>query len=177
MLVKARYWTQETPLGLIKVGTTPNGIAMLTWDLHNSNYNLLKTAIISAGAEGVFGYKVDFQEGEDSKVAEQINLYFNGKLKEFTIDIDWNSIQNRFQAAVLKEVLKIPYGSKTTYKYLAQVLEGPAHPRQIGKALGSNPILIIIPCHRIIGSDGTNKGYAGGVERKQQLLDLESKNK
>ncbi len=177
MLVKARYWKQDTPLGPIKVGTTPKGVAMVTWDLTNPNFNLLKTAIITAGAEGVFGYKVDFKEEIDPHIASQLSLYFDGKLKDFTAIIDWNSIDKPFQKKVLIEVLKIPYGEKTTYKYLAQVIEGPAHPRQIGKALADNPILVMIPCHRIIGSDGTTKGYAGGVERKQQLLEIESKNK
>lgn len=174
MLVKARYWTQDTPLGPIRVGTTPKGVAKLSWDFSNFNYDLMKVAIDSAGAAGAYSMKVDFQEGIDPHVAAQLAAYFEGKLKEFSVSIDWDSITNLYQNQILQYTLNVEYGKTTTYGKLAGNRTGLSNQaRRAGQALASNPILIIIPCHRVIGSDGKLKGYAGGVDKKESLLKLE----
>ena len=77
-----------------------------------------------------------------------------------------------FRKAVYDILLEIPYGSTVTYKEIAERL-GNVSAQAVGNALAANPILLMIPCHRVIGSDGTLKGYAGGLERKEKLLDLE----
>jgi O-6-methylguanine DNA methyltransferase len=173
-IVTARYWDQETPLGLIRVGATPKGVAMLSWDLSNFNYNLMKAALISAGGENANYLQVDFKEEIVPHIAAQLSAYFEAKLRDFTTDIiDWDSITKPFQKKVLMETLKIPYGERTTYKEIAKAIGEPPRSRQVGRALAENPILVIIPCHRVIGSDGGYKGYAGGIERKKQLLNTE----
>ena len=78
-----------------------------------------------------------------------------------------------FQRKVWMEVAKIPFGQTMTYMKLSQKLSNPAAIRAVGAAIGANPILVILPCHRILGSDGSLTGYAGGLDIKKALLELE----
>lgn len=102
---------------------------------------------------------------------EQLEEYFAGKRKNFDMPIGLGGTD--FQRKVWMEVAKIPFGQTTTYMKLSQKLGNPAAIRAVGAAIGANPILVILPCHRILGSDGSLTGYAGGLERKKALLELE----
>ena len=102
---------------------------------------------------------------------EQLEEYFTGKRKNFDMPIGLGGTD--FQRKVWMEVAKIPFGQTTTYMKLSQKLGNPAAIRAVGAAIGANPILVILPCHRILGSDGSLTGYAGGLERKKALLELE----
>ncbi|MEZ5007143.1 MAG: methylated-DNA--[protein]-cysteine S-methyltransferase [Chitinophagales bacterium] len=101
----------------------------------------------------------------------QLTSYFNGNLKKFDIPIQPNG--SIFQKEVWEALLNIPYGKTITYGTLANQLGDNANPRNVGGANGANPIAIIIPCHRVIGSQMKLTGYAGGIERKKKLLELE----
>jgi O-6-methylguanine DNA methyltransferase len=104
----------------------------------------------------------------------QIKEYMDGKRRQFDLTIDWVYIKG-FQNQVLKRALEIPYGETTTYNKIATDLENPAASRAVGGALGSNPIPIVIPCHRVIAKDGKLTGYsaADGIRAKKWLLELE----
>jgi methylated-DNA-[protein]-cysteine S-methyltransferase len=102
---------------------------------------------------------------------EQLEEYFAGKRKNFDMPIGLGGTD--FQRKVWMEVAKIPFGQTTTYMKLSQKLGNPAAIRAVGAAIGANPILVILPCHRILGSDGSLTGYAGGLDRKKALLELE----
>lgn len=102
---------------------------------------------------------------------EQLEEYFAGKRKNFDMPIGLGGTE--FQRKVWMEVAKIPFGQTTTYMKLSQKLGNPAAIRAVGAAIGANPILVILPCHRILGSDGSLTGYAGGLDRKKALLELE----
>jgi len=105
----------------------------------------------------------------NKEVIDQLTRYFNGKLAKFTCSVDL--IGTPFQIRIWKELSKIPYGTTITYGQLAAQLGVPRDRIQaLGAAIGANPLAIIRPCHRVVGSDGAMRGYAGGVERKQQLL-------
>lgn len=104
-------------------------------------------------------------------VANQINAYFNHQLKEF--DLELAPSGTAFQQKVWDELLEIPYGTTISYLELAHRLGDPKSIRAAASANGKNPIAIIIPCHRVIGSSGEMTGYAGGIERKKALLKLE----
>ena len=91
---------------------------------------------------------------------EQLEEYFAGKRKNFDMPIGLGGTD--FQRKVWMEVAKIPFGQTTTYMKLSQKLGNPAAIRAVGAAIGANPILVILPCHRILGSDGSLTGYAGG---------------
>ncbi len=102
---------------------------------------------------------------------EQLNEYFLGKRKIFNLPINIQGTE--FQKTVWKELNKIPYGETRTYKEIAQFIGKENAQRAVGNANNKNPIAIIIPCHRVIGSNGTLTGYAGGINKKKFLLNLE----
>ncbi len=106
------------------------------------------------------------------EVAAQLEAYFAGDLKEFTMPLAPSGTP--FQLAVWAELTKIPYGSTVSYGDIARALgKRLVASRAVGLANGANPISVIVPCHRVIGSDGSLTGYGGGLERKQLLLRLE----
>ncbi|MFF6779675.1 methylated-DNA--[protein]-cysteine S-methyltransferase [Streptomyces sp. NPDC012510] len=102
---------------------------------------------------------------------EQLTAYFAGELKEFTLELRLHGTP--FQRAVWEQLVRIPYGETRSYGDLAHALGNPKASRAVGLANGKNPVGIIVPCHRVVGSDGSLTGYGGGVERKQRLLDFE----
>lgn len=102
----------------------------------------------------------------------QLGLYFQAKLREFQVPVAPKGTD--FQRSVWSQLQQIPYGETTTYGELARRLGSPKAMRAVGLANGSNPISIIIPCHRVIGRDGSLTGYGGGLPVKQALLALES---
>ena len=107
-----------------------------------------------------------------SMACSQLEEYFRGKRKHFSIPLRTNL--SIFQASVLDEVLKIPYGEVISYQDLAIRIGKPGAARAVGSALGKNPIPIFIPCHRVIGSDGRLTGFVGGLDWKRYLINLES---
>jgi methylated-DNA-[protein]-cysteine S-methyltransferase len=106
------------------------------------------------------------------RAEEQLTAYFNGELKDF--DLPLASEGSEFQKKVWAELQRIPYGETASYGDIARRLGyEPVISRAVGAANGANPIPIVVPCHRVIGSNGSLTGYAGGLERKKTLLDLE----
>lgn len=104
---------------------------------------------------------------------KQFIEYFEGKRKVF--DIPVNPGGSEFQKNVWKAVQNIPYGATATYSSIAAEVGGLTMTRAVGSANGQNPLLILVPCHRVIGADGSLTGYAAGIDRKRWLLDHEKK--
>lgn len=104
-------------------------------------------------------------------VFDQLKEYFTGTRKEFDVPLELEGTD--FQKKVWNELQKIPYGKTISYKTLSEKLGDVKAIRAVGKANGQNPIAIIIPCHRVIGADGSLTGYAGGLDIKEKLLHLE----
>ncbi|MGW3915267.1 methylated-DNA--[protein]-cysteine S-methyltransferase [Streptomyces sp. NPDC005070] len=116
-----------------------------------------------------------FGERDDTlfdEVTEQLTSYFEGELKEFTVEL--RLIGTPFQRGVWDQLRQIPYGETRSYGELAEALGNMGASRAVGLANGKNPIGIIVPCHRVIGASGSLTGYGGGLDRKRQLLDFES---
>lgn len=115
-----------------------------------------------------------FQEGGDCclQAAEQLDAYFAGELREFDVPLDMRGTP--FQRRVWEALLTIPYGETRSYGDIAAALGQPTASRAVGSANGSNPVSIIVPCHRVIGAGGRLVGYGGGLHRKDALLALES---
>ncbi len=109
-----------------------------------------------------------------ARTAEQLDEYFAGDRHEFDVPLD-EAAGTEFQRKVWAELREIPYGERVSYAELAGRIGRPTAFRAVGLANGRNPISIIVPCHRVVGSGGSLTGYGGGVERKQQLLELEAK--
>lgn len=105
------------------------------------------------------------------KACKELDLYFAGKLKTFTVPVAPQG--TAFQKKAWAALQKIPYGDTRSYGQQAKVIGSPAASRAVGAANGRNPIAVIIPCHRVIGSNGSLTGFGGGMERKKFLLDLE----
>ncbi|MFV2196071.1 methylated-DNA--[protein]-cysteine S-methyltransferase [Nocardiopsis sp. LOL_012] len=107
-----------------------------------------------------------------AEAERQLTAYFAGELREF--DLELAPVGTAWQRRVWTALTTIPYGETVSYGRLAQELGRPTASRAVGMANGRNPISIIVPCHRVIGADGTLTGYAGGLDRKRFLLALES---
>ncbi len=103
---------------------------------------------------------------------QQLKAYFEGKLQQFDVPLDLSS-GTAFQQSVWQALLKIPFGKTTSYGVLSSNIGKPLAVRAVGTAIGRNPIGIIVPCHRVVGADGSLTGYAGGLHRKEAFLTLE----
>lgn len=104
---------------------------------------------------------------------KQLQAYLAGKLQQFDLPLDL-SAGTAFQQAVWQALLKIPFGQTTSYGDLSRRIGKPLAVRAVGTAIGRNPISIIVPCHRVVGADGSLTGYAGGLHRKEAFLTLEA---
>ncbi|NOU97717.1 methylated-DNA--[protein]-cysteine S-methyltransferase [Paenibacillus sp. LMG 31456] len=127
---------------------------------------------LSNWAAGRFPGKVLIHD--DTKLhsyTAELSEYFQGKRRAFTVPIDFHGTS--FQLAVWNALCKIPYGQTQSYSDIANHIQKPAAVRAVGAAIGANPVLITVPCHRVIGKDGSLTGYRGGLEMKTQLLKLE----
>jgi methylated-DNA-[protein]-cysteine S-methyltransferase len=108
-----------------------------------------------------------------AEVIRQLQAYFRGELKEFDLPLALEG--TKFQVGVWNTLREIPYGETISYAQLAARIGNPKAVRAVGLANGSNPIPIIVPCHRVIGSDGSLTGFGGGLPTKKMLLELENK--
>ena len=120
--------------------------------------------------------EIDAEWMPDSKgvlksVRRELDEYFAGRLKKFTTRLSFNGTP--FQNEVWKQLTRIPYGETISYMELAQRIDNPKAVRAVGMANGANPIAIIVPCHRVIGSNGSLTGFGGGLPTKRALLELE----
>ena len=158
----------ETPIGEMIAGATKEGICLL-------EFSDRKT--LSSQIEEVTGLlETTTKEGSNRHLRmlkRQLKEYFKGKRKEFSLQMLTPGTE--FQQSVWKELRKIPYGSTMSYQEQADLLKNPLSVRAVAQANGANRLAIIIPCHRVIGSDGHLVGYGGGLERKKWLLDHEKK--
>lgn len=143
----------STPLGFTKIEGDADGLKAITvLDTEKE----LTTIIPEVLEEGVY----------------QLQEYFGGRRKEFTMDL--NPQGTEFQKKVWEALLKIPFGKTTSYLELSKTLGDVKAIRAVAAANGKNPLWIVIPCHRVIGSDGSLTGYAGGLHRKKWLLEHEN---
>ena len=119
--------------------------------------------------------EVEYAPGRVSEATHQIKDYVDGKRRSFDIKIDWSILTSGFQRAALRVVFSIPYGETRTYAQVAAQIGHPDAPRAVGRANATNPMPLVIPCHRVIGTDGKLHGYggAGGLKTKAWLLDME----
>lgn len=143
----------------------------------SSQLGPLEIQVTNLGLKSVqFVESIPSKTAYSSKVGVYIQAlkdYCDGKLTRFSLPIDWTGIPP-FHREVLKMVMTIPYGKTRTYKQLATVLGRPGAIRAVGQANGRNPLLIVVPCHRVLGTNGQLTGYAHGLEMKRRLLELEN---
>ncbi len=156
----------ETPLGTMIACANENGICMLEFSDRKALHTELKEISMHFNANIVQGENPHFKMLE-----KELNEYFVGKRTKFTVPL--SPVGTEFQKKVWEVLRKIPYGTTRSYQEQANILGNPKAVRAVANANGLNKISIIIPCHRVIGSDGKLTGYGGGIWRKQKLLELE----
>ena len=154
------YCTHATPLGELLL-VTRNG-ALVNVGLPGQNIEPPRHAIVG---------KQDTGEHLDA-ITQQLDEYFSGQRTAFDVNTDL-SATTEFRRTVLEHLTTIPYGHTQTYAQVAQAIGRPRAVRAVGSACATNPIPIVIPCHRVLRSDGSLGGYAGGLDMKRALLELE----
>jgi methylated-DNA-[protein]-cysteine S-methyltransferase len=163
--IKRRYF--KTPYGELVLGAFDGKLCLCDW-----RYRNMRDAIDKRLAKGL---KAVFFEADDAVLEHtrrQLEEYFGWKRKAF--DIPLCLMGTDFQKRVWEELMRIPFGATITYSELAERVGRETAVRAVAGANGANPISIVIPCHRIIGSDGRLVGYAGGLRTKEKLLSLEN---
>jgi methylated-DNA-[protein]-cysteine S-methyltransferase len=157
----------------------------LTWTIYESPVGPLMLVAGPGGVRNIHfpgrtAAPAEAARGPLPVLADQLDAYFAGHLRAFDVDLDVRG--NRLQLLVWRQLLEIPYGATATYGELAGRIDGDAYPeglepykraRVVGAALGRNPVPVVVPCHRVIGADGSLVGFGGGLERKRKLLELE----
>lgn len=160
----------ETDLGTMVACATDKGVCLLEFSDRKGLETELKQLAKYHNANIVQGQNEYFKQ-----LKEELDVYFDGRLKEFKVPLDISGTD--FQKQVWQALVEIPYGTTSSYLRQAEVLGKPSSVRAVANANGMNKIAIVIPCHRVVGSDGSLTGYAGGLWRKRKLIDLEKDNK
>ncbi|MEC5156280.1 bifunctional transcriptional activator/DNA repair enzyme AdaA [Chryseobacterium sp. MP_3.2] len=156
----------ETPIGTMYAAATVAGICMLEFTDRKMLGTEFKDLAKSLNATIIHGENTHFKILE-----KELKEYFKGERRDFSVPL--SPVGTEFQKSVWKILMKIPYGETWNYKKQSEVLGDVKKVRAVANANGMNKISILIPCHRVIGSNGTLTGYGGGVWRKQKLLELE----
>ncbi len=159
--------TRATPLGEVWAALSPRGLVRVDFQVSRRDFE--------AAVHKQTGRQVDYAPGMVAEVTRQIKEYLLGKRHVFDLVIDWQVLASDFQRLALKAVLAIPYGETRSYADIAARIGRPRAFRAVGRVNATNPMPLVIPCHRVIGADGSLHGYggAGGLKTKQWLLDLE----
>jgi methylated-DNA-[protein]-cysteine S-methyltransferase len=155
------YKIMPSPVGKLKLVASDKGLVAILWENDKPRRVPLKELV------------EDDRHPVLVKVEKQLGEYFAGKRKEFSVDLDTRGTP--FQKSVWDALLAIPFGETRSYGELAKKLGNPRASRAVGAANGKNPVSIIVPCHRVIGSTGKLTGFAGGMETKAHLLTLEKR--
>lgn len=153
----------QSPLGSMTLAATQAGLAGVWFDGQRHLPPELATGT---------SWPRDANHPLLKKAAQQLAQYFAGQRHDFNLPLDLSG-GTEFQKAVWQALLAIPPGRTTSYGRISQNISNPAAVRAVGAAVGRNPISIIVPCHRVVGADGSLTGYAGGLDRKTALLRLE----
>ncbi len=156
----------KTPLGAMFACADGNGLCLLEFSDRNNLENQVKRLCMEMNA--VIRQRPN---SHLDQVTTELFEYFEGQRKVFSVPIHFTGTD--FRKSVWKILMNIPYGETWSYKQQAAALGNPGAVRAVAAANGANGIAIIVPCHRVIGTDGSLRGYAGGLKRKQYLLELE----
>ena len=167
-LLDVAYATLDSPVGTLLVAVTPRGLVRLAYlDAGEEEASVLEQLATTVSPRVLAApRKLD-------EPRRELDQYFAGRRRQFELPLDWQ-LTRGFGRRVLEATARIPYGATATYKQVATEAGNARAYRAAGNALGSNPIPIIVPCHRILHSGGGLGGYTGGLERKRVLLGVES---
>lgn len=161
--MKLAFMYMPSPVGRLKLVATDSALVAVIWD--NENPKRVRQAELVE--------QLDHPILLDAQ--QQLNEYFQGQRQTFELPLDFEGTE--FQKKVWQALLNIPFGETRSYRQIAEQVGSPKAVRAVGTANGQNPISIIAPCHRVIGSGGKLVGFAGGLDNKEILLKLEQQQK
>jgi methylated-DNA-[protein]-cysteine S-methyltransferase len=164
-LIDIAYGWVDTPVGRMLVAATDAGLLRLGFESERAEVTLAELA-------RKVSPRILQDDGRLEKIRRQLGEYFEGRRKAFDMPLDRSLIRG-FHRQVLDATEQIPYGAVSTYREVAERAGNPRASRAAGNALGSNPIPIVIPCHRVLRTGHGLGGYGGGLDKKQLLLELE----
>jgi methylated-DNA-[protein]-cysteine S-methyltransferase len=164
-LVDVSFDLADSPVGPLLLAVTEAGLCRISFDPEpeRATDELART----------FGVRVLRGPREVDRVRRELEEYFEGRRRTFDLPLDLRG-RSGFSREILDRLARVPYGQVTTYKSLAVEAGNPLAARAVGTIMNRNPIPIVLPCHRVVGSNGSLVGYGGGLDRKRLLLDLES---
>jgi methylated-DNA-[protein]-cysteine S-methyltransferase len=163
-LLDAGFDVVDSPVGPLFVAASDRGLLRISYDADPEG-QLDRLAELA-------GPRVLRAPRRVDPVRRQLDEYFAGRRESFELEVDLRGAAP-FNAQVLRELARVPYGETTTYGALAARVGSPRAARAVGTVMNRNPIPIVLPCHRVVGADGSLTGYAGGLDRKERLLRLE----
>jgi methylated-DNA-[protein]-cysteine S-methyltransferase len=163
-LLDVAYDLVDTPIGQLLVAVTDYGVCEISYDPQPEHEE--------EQLARAFGVRVLRAPRPTDEARRQLDEYFAGERRSFDLSVDLRLARD-FGRAVLDELARVPYGKLTTYGTLAARAGRPRAARAVGTIMNRNPVPIVLPCHRVVGSTGALVGYGGGLERKRALLELE----
>jgi methylated-DNA-[protein]-cysteine S-methyltransferase len=163
-LVDVAYDVVDSPVGALLVAVTERGVCRVSFDPEPDG------ELEPLARE--YGARVLRAPRAADAVKRELDEYFGGRRRHFDVPVDLR-ISAPFRRRVLDELARVPYGETTTYGALARRAGRPRAARAVGVVMNRNPVPIVLPCHRVVGSDGRLVGYGGGLDRKEALLRLE----
>jgi len=164
-LLDVAYTTTDSPFGTLLLATTPRGLVRV--GLPNQDADELLVDLATRVSPRVLEAPAQLDEAR-----RELDLYFEGKLTDFDLPLDWQ-LSKDFRRKVLRAIARIPYGQTRSYMQMATRAGNERAVRAAGTACGTNPIPLVVPCHRVLRSGGGLGGYGGGVPMKEGLLRLE----
>lgn len=164
-LLDVAYTVSDSPFGELLLAATPRGLLKVA--LPNQDVDLTLEQISRQVSPRVLELPSRLDDAR-----RELDRYFEGKVEEFDLPLDW-ALTRGFRRKVLRQTARIPYGETRSYMEMAKRAGSPRAIRAAGSALGSNPIPIVVPCHRVLRTGGALGGYGGGLDMKQALLQLE----
>ena len=164
-LVDVAYDSVDSPIGTLLIATTAKGLVRISF--HSEAEDLVLEELARR-----ISPRVMKSARKVAPVTRELDEYFAGRRKRFDYPLDW-SLVGPFARKVLRATAAIPFGKVSTYRDVARKAGNPAASRAAGNALGSNPIPVIVPCHRVLRTGGGLGGYGGGLDVKEHLLRLE----
>ena len=164
-LVDVAYGTMDSPIGALLVATTDKGLVRVSFPTETEGIVLEELA-------RRISPRVLKAPRRVATAVRELDQYFAGRRRTFDVPLDW-SLVRPYARKVLRATSRIPFGKVSTYREVAGKAGNPAASRAAGNALGSNPIPIVVPCHRVLRTGGGLGGYGGGLDVKELLLKLE----
>jgi methylated-DNA-[protein]-cysteine S-methyltransferase len=161
------YALVDSPVGTLVAAATPRGLAALSYEDFRGGVDAVLEALASRLSPRMLEAPARLDD-----VRRELDEYFAGRRRDFDLPIDW-ALASAFGRRVLHATAAIPFGQVSTYGAVAAEAGNPKASRAAGRALGANPIPIVVPCHRVVGAGGRLTGYTGGLHRKVALLRLE----